>query len=187
MSSSRGSRGDAPPEEKSEGSSSERKSKRSSKSGKSSSSSSSSSRSSSKDKSGKSSKSGSSGSHPATIKSSTSRLGSEGCIQVSIRVRPLNRTEKELKNKIVWKCNDTSLQEKDDEGKVGSKHIAYDNVFSPKMNTAQVYDIMAKHIIEGSMDGYNGTIFAYGQTASVRGTTRVAGGRGEERVESGRG
>ncbi|EFA85465.1 kinesin family member 11 [Heterostelium album PN500] len=42
----------------------------------------------------------------------------------------------------------------------------YDHLFPPNVDNAQVYDTVAKQIIWSTMEGYNGTIFAYGQTAS---------------------
>ena len=77
---------------------------------------------------------------------------------MAVRVRPLNRTEKELKNKEVWRCNPTTIQEKDDEGKPTGKVIPFDHVFNPHVSTDEVYQNMAEHIIEGAMDGYNGCV-----------------------------
>lgn len=40
-----------------------------------------------------------------------------------------------------------------------------DKVFDGQ-NTREIYDQVARQIIESSLDGFNGTIFAYGQTSS---------------------
>ena len=42
----------------------------------------------------------------------------------------------------------------------------FDRVFSPEENNEIVYDDVGKEIIESALDGFNSTIFAYGQTAS---------------------
>ncbi|KAJ2129283.1 hypothetical protein GGH17_004137, partial [Coemansia sp. RSA 788] len=51
-------------------------------------------------------------------------------------------------------------------------------VFDPKDTTRQVYDDIVKNIITSSMGGFNGTIFAYGQTSS--GKTHTMHGSGNE-------
>jgi centromeric protein E len=43
---------------------------------------------------------------------------------------------------------------------------AYDRVFGPTTTTRNVYDIAAHHVVNGAMEGINGTIFAYGVTSS---------------------
>lgn len=54
-----------------------------------------------------------------------------------------------------WVCS----QEKD-------KTYAFDNVFQPKTQQIEIYNTVAKPIVADVLNGYNGTIFAYGQTAS---------------------
>ena len=58
----------------------------------------------------------------------------------------------------MWKCGKESLQEKDEDGALTGKLLSYDHVFDPSVSTSDVYNVMAKHIIEGSMDGYNGCV-----------------------------
>ncbi|NWR27384.1 CENPE protein, partial [Tachuris rubrigastra] len=48
----------------------------------------------------------------------------------------------------------------------GTKTFSYDRVFHSSDNTQQLYDGVAVPIIQSAVRGYNGTIFAYGQTAS---------------------
>jgi len=42
----------------------------------------------------------------------------------------------------------------------------FDKVFSPKATQDKVYNEAAKAIVKDVLGGYNGTIFAYGQTSS---------------------
>ncbi|CAH8478884.1 unnamed protein product [Dicrocoelium dendriticum] len=49
---------------------------------------------------------------------------------------------------------------------VMGKTFAFDHVFQPKATQLEVYDIVAKPIVADVLNGYNGTIFAYGQTSS---------------------
>ena len=46
------------------------------------------------------------------------------------------------------------------------KDFAFDSVFSPTDSQESVYNHAAKDLIENVLKGYNGCIFAYGQTAS---------------------
>jgi len=42
----------------------------------------------------------------------------------------------------------------------------FDRVFDPNSYQQEVYDFSAKNIVESVLEGFNGTIFAYGQTSS---------------------
>lgn len=42
----------------------------------------------------------------------------------------------------------------------------FDRVFDPNSNQQEVYDFTAKNIVESVLEGFNGTIFAFGQTSS---------------------
>ena len=48
----------------------------------------------------------------------------------------------------------------------GTNKFNFDRVFNMKRQQKEVYDYAAKPIIDSVMDGFNGTIFAYGQTSS---------------------
>jgi hypothetical protein len=60
---------------------------------------------------------------------------------------------------------------KEDEGSsTCSKTFTFDAVFGPLATQRQVYDACAAAVVESVLDGYNGTIFAYGQVSGTRGT-----------------
>lgn len=64
-------------------------------------------------------------------------------------------------------------------GKDGGNY-EYDNVFTPSDNNAQVYEASAKRLVRRVMEGYHGTVFAYGMTGtgktfSMQGTTSSPG------------
>lgn len=86
-------------------------------------------------------------------------------ITVICRFRPLNNKEKEIsQSTCVSFPNPTSVV-------VSSQDqtpltFSFDKVFSPNSKQEEVYEYSAKHIIESVMQGFNGTIFAYGQTSS---------------------
>jgi hypothetical protein len=55
----------------------------------------------------------------------------------------------------------------------GHAQFAFDHVYAEEAPTKQVYDEAVRYIIEGALDGFNGTIFAYGQTASGKTFTMI--------------
>ncbi|KJZ73350.1 hypothetical protein HIM_07354 [Hirsutella minnesotensis 3608] len=64
-------------------------------------------------------------------------------------------------------------------GKEGGDHY-YDNVFATHDNNARVYDHIAKRLVRRVMEGYHGTVFAYGMTGtgktfSMQGTATSPG------------
>lgn len=59
-------------------------------------------------------------------------------------------------------------------------NTAADNVFSQNDNNARVYDASAKRLVRRVMEGYHGTVFAYGMTGtgktfSMQGTDKMPG------------
>ena len=86
--------------------------------------------------------------------------------------------EKKLKCPIVWEFTDNSLIELDEEGSEPSgKTYNYDMVFNPDQDTYFVYNKQCKPIVESAMQGYNGTVFAYGQTSSGKTWTLMGDGQ----------
>ncbi|KAM0336092.1 hypothetical protein ACHAPQ_004508 [Fusarium lateritium] len=64
-------------------------------------------------------------------------------------------------------------------GKDGGDHF-YDNVFATHDNNSRVYDHIAKRLVRRVMEGYHGTVFAYGMTGtgktfSMQGTASSPG------------
>ncbi|XP_016093572.1 kinesin heavy chain-like [Sinocyclocheilus grahami] len=49
---------------------------------------------------------------------------------------------------------------------ISGKPYIFDRVFPPNTTQEQVYDTCAKQIVKDVLGGYNGTVFAYGQTSS---------------------
>ena len=92
-------------------------------------------------------------------------------IKVVFRVRPLNSTEKQNGCKIA-----TVAHEKDgvieirnllSDGECeSSKTFAFDAVFSDESTQRHIYDVCAAPVVQSVLEGYNGTIFAYGQTGA---------------------
>nr|XP_033794886.1 kinesin heavy chain [Geotrypetes seraphini]XP_033794887.1 kinesin heavy chain [Geotrypetes seraphini] len=84
----------------------------------------------------------------------------ECSIKVLCRFRPLNQSEILRGDKFI------PIFQGDDSVVVGGKPYAFDRVFPPNTTQEQVYHACALQIVKDVLAGYNGTIFAYGQTAS---------------------
>jgi kinesin family protein 6/9 len=52
----------------------------------------------------------------------------------------------------------------------------FDEILSPQMDQRQTYDATASDVVESVMNGYNGTILAYGQTGAGK-TFTMSGGK----------
>lgn len=83
-------------------------------------------------------------------------------IQVFCRIRPLNGMEEKNGSKFIPKFPSDS----EEAISVGGKVYVYDKVFKPNASQEDVYMGAAYHIVQDVLSGYNGTVFAYGQTSS---------------------
>ncbi|KAM4672946.1 centromere-associated protein E [Amazona ochrocephala] len=90
-------------------------------------------------------------------------MADEGAVTVCVRVRPLIARENALEDKVSlhWKSENNTISEVN-----GTKVFNYDRVFHSSDSTEKLYEGVAVPIIQSAVQGYNGTIFAYGQTAS---------------------
>uniref|UniRef100_A0A671WJG4 Kinesin-like protein n=1 Tax=Sparus aurata TaxID=8175 RepID=A0A671WJG4_SPAAU len=85
---------------------------------------------------------------------------SECGVRVMCRFRPLNEAEITRGDKYIPKFKE------EDTVVIASKPYVFDRVLPPNTSQEQVYDQCAKQIVKDVLGGYNGTIFAYGQTSS---------------------
>ncbi|KAM9785353.1 LOW QUALITY PROTEIN: kinesin heavy chain-like [Neosynchiropus ocellatus] len=81
-------------------------------------------------------------------------------IKVLCRFRPLNQSEIIRGDLFLPKFQG------DDTVTLGGRSYAFDRVFPTNTTQEQVYNTCAKQIVKDVLGGYNGTIFAYGQTSS---------------------
>uniref|UniRef100_A0AAQ4PFC7 Kinesin-like protein n=1 Tax=Gasterosteus aculeatus aculeatus TaxID=481459 RepID=A0AAQ4PFC7_GASAC len=81
-------------------------------------------------------------------------------VKVMCRFRPLNDAERSRGDKYIPKFNGEETVV------VSGKPYVFDRVLPPNTEQVQVYDTCARQIVNDVLGGYNGTIFAYGQTAS---------------------
>ncbi|XP_052004747.1 kinesin heavy chain-like isoform X2 [Xyrauchen texanus] len=84
----------------------------------------------------------------------------ECCVKVMCRFRPLNESEINRGDKYIPKFKGEDIVV------ISGKPYIFDRVLPPNTAQEQVYDNCAKQIVKDVLEGYNGTIFAYGQTSS---------------------
>ncbi|KAE9593911.1 hypothetical protein Lal_00016921 [Lupinus albus] len=84
-------------------------------------------------------------------------------VTVTVRFRPLNPREIRQGEEIAWYADGDTIVRNEHNLSIA---YAYDRVFGPTTTTRHVYDVAAQHVVSGSMEGINGTIFAYGVTSS---------------------
>ncbi|XP_076919903.1 kinesin-like protein KIN-UC [Bidens hawaiensis] len=103
-----------------------------------------------------------------------------GRVRVAIRLRPKN-TEEILSDGDFFDCvepqpelNKLKLKKNN----WSSEYYRFDEVFTESASQKRVYDAVAKPVVEGVLNGYNGTIMAYGQTGT--GKTYTLGKLGKD-------
>ncbi|VVC89878.1 unnamed protein product [Leptidea sinapis] len=84
-------------------------------------------------------------------------------IKVVVKVRPLISREIEDNLSYQWKVENNTLYQIDQQYRNGA---VFTFVYDKDTETSAVYDDIAKPIVEAAAAGFNGTIFAYGQTSS---------------------
>nr|XP_023647040.1 centromere-associated protein E isoform X5 [Paramormyrops kingsleyae] len=96
-------------------------------------------------------------------------MADESAVKVCVRVRPLIQREQDSTEvtdlvPVHWKADKQAIHQVD-EGCI-TKTFNFDRVFSAVETTKQLYQEIAKPLVVSTVQGYNGTIFAYGQTSS---------------------
>ena len=90
------------------------------------------------------------------------------CVKVVVRIRPLNSTEERNGNIAATEAfSDRGLitvKQPGDED-ADPKSFFFDFVFGKNCTQKEIYDTCAASVVESVLDGYNGTIFAYGQVS----------------------
>ncbi|XP_060082065.1 centromere-associated protein E-like [Ylistrum balloti] len=84
-------------------------------------------------------------------------------IKVAIRVRPLIGREGGMVNH--WTVHEDTIKPTEAVGKLGTPYT-FDRIFDELMTTYDIFEEVCKPIVEGAVQGFNGTIFAYGQSSS---------------------
>lgn len=100
-------------------------------------------------------------------------------VQVMVRCRPLNSKEKTDNRKEIVRLDGSTrqvtLRNPKSDAPDDAKQFTFDQVFDQNSQQDHVFNLVAQPIIDSVMSGYNGTIFAYGQTGT--GKTHTMEGR----------
>lgn len=101
-------------------------------------------------------------------------------VQVIVRCRPLSDDETRLNTPVVVSCNE-NRREVCAVQNIANKQIdrtfAFDKVFGPTSQQKDLYDQAVWPTVFEVLEGYNCTIFAYGQTGTGKTYTMEGGGR----------
>lgn len=89
-------------------------------------------------------------------------------VKVIVRCRPLDDKEREMNTRLVIETNSAlhqcSIKKPGDDPKL-SKTFTFDGVYGISSSTEKIYSEIVRPIVNGVIEGYNGTVFAYGQTS----------------------
>ena len=95
----------------------------------------------------------------------TSNANDDDNVRVVVRVRPLSDSEAEFANIVAVDGLNSAVRLENESSKV-VKSFTFDAVFGADSVQVDVYNRVARPIVENVLEGYNGTIFAYGQTGT---------------------
>ncbi|XP_049378584.1 kinesin-like protein KIN-UC isoform X1 [Solanum stenotomum] len=104
-----------------------------------------------------------------------------GRVRVAIRVRP--RNAQELSDADYADCVELQPELKKlklRKNNWNSEFYKFDEVFAESASQKRIYDTVAKPVVESVLNGYNGTVMAYGQTGT--GKTYTVGRLGKDDV-----
>ncbi|XP_024991553.1 kinesin-like protein KIN-UC [Cynara cardunculus var. scolymus] len=102
-----------------------------------------------------------------------------GRVRVAVRLRP--KTTEELSDADFFDCVELQPELKRlklKKNNWSSDSHRFDEVFTESASQKRVYEAVAKPVVEGVLNGYNGTIMAYGQTGT--GKTYTLGQLGKD-------
>ncbi|KAJ6804908.1 putative 125 kDa kinesin-related protein [Iris pallida] len=100
-------------------------------------------------------------------------------IQVILRCRPLNGDETKAHTPVAIFCNDNKREVSAVQSlahKQIDRTFVFDKVFGPASEQSDLFDRVVSPIVNEVLEGYNCTIFAYGQTGTGK-TYTMEGGR----------
>lgn len=102
---------------------------------------------------------------------------SDECVRVVVRVRPRNDGEMRNNNKVIVNMISEAAQVCVERPDGEKQYFTFDSVYDHDSRQDTLFDETARPIIDSVIEGYNGTIFAYGQTGT--GKTHTMEGRWE--------
>ncbi|KMQ97228.1 centromere-associated protein e [Lasius niger] len=95
-------------------------------------------------------------------------------IKVAIKVRPLIKRERDENLPIQWMVQGNTIVATDVElRKRGDGGFQFDHIFDTNTSNNDVFDNIVRPIVDAAVNGFNGTVFAYGQTSSGKTYTMI--------------
>ncbi|XP_055922428.1 osmotic avoidance abnormal protein 3 isoform X2 [Eupeodes corollae] len=86
-------------------------------------------------------------------------------VKVVVRCRPMNKKEIDINCKEIVKVDDCSVTIRNPSDYTApAKTFTFDNAYASNAPTEALYNDICYTLVENVLEGYNGTIFAYGQT-----------------------
>ncbi|XVF05601.1 hypothetical protein REPUB_Repub05bG0186900 [Reevesia pubescens] len=101
-------------------------------------------------------------------------------VQVILRCRPLSEDESRIHTPVVISCNESRrevLAVQNIANKQIDRTFLFDKVFGPSSQQKELFDVAVSPIVNEVLEGYNCTIFAYGQTGTGKTYTMEGGAR----------
>ena len=92
-------------------------------------------------------------------------------VHVSVRCRPLNDDEKSHSEIVKVHVDQCSVSLFKTQSEV--RDFTFDHVFGPSDTQETLYNTSARTIVDNVLEGYNGTIFCYGQTGAGKTFTMI--------------
>ncbi|PXF49781.1 Kinesin-like protein KIN-7I [Gracilariopsis chorda] len=90
-------------------------------------------------------------------------------VRVAVRVRPINAREQAVAlnpSAPSWQISTSAITQCVNNKPVHANRFSFDHIFQPGVSNHNVFDSIAKQVVTSAVDGINGVIFAYGQTAA---------------------
>ncbi|VEN64102.1 unnamed protein product, partial [Callosobruchus maculatus] len=106
-------------------------------------------------------------------------MSSTDNIKVAIKARPLIQREIVEGLEPVWRIRSNSVYQTDDVGSRFGEIYTFDHVFDQDCTNTNVYTTVVSPLVESFMEGFNATIFTYGQTSSGK-THTILGSKSED-------
>jgi kinesin family protein 18/19 len=112
----------------------------------------------------------------------SNKIGGESNILVAVRCRPMNPRETACQHDSVVKVMDKMVIVKDPpakdndflrEKRTNEKRYAFDHVFNDRATQEDIHGVTTKLLIDGVMNGFNATVFAYGATGTGKTYTMI--------------
>ncbi|XRA99031.1 kinesin-like protein [Pycnococcus provasolii] len=116
--------------------------------------------------------------------SKDANAGGSECVRVVVRCRPLNSKEKEDGRKRVvdmdTKAGTVVLKNPKADAAEPPKQFTFDLVYDWNCKQADIFNEVGMPLVNSALEGYNGTMFAYGQTGTGKTHTMVGVNDNEE-------